>query len=489
MKRKICILLAAVLVVLWGCTGQKAPEKTQEAAELPELPQLQGYDLYAGFARADITPEAPVPLAGYGNTEKRISRNVLDPLYVDVLALTDAQDNTILLMTWDATRSYTQVQELARQSVAQATGVDESRIYIAASHSHSAPEMTNQKVDSASVYSTYVVTQTTQAALAALADRKPAKMSVGSTEVEGLNFVRHYTYVDSEGNTQYFGDNFGTWVFNDTTTQTTKADATMYMLRFTRLDAPEIALVNWRAHPHLTGGSSLYDISADWVGAFRDAVQYQTGAKVMYFNGASGNINEKSRIQSENLTTEYAEYGAMLAKFAVGLLNSDMESVKADTIATKQTLYSAPVNHNEDSRYYQAKEIIAQYTATGIYNTEGALQYGIRSQYHANAIISNYNREQTMDLELNAILLGKQVCLVTAPAELFDTNAMWLEENSPADYTLTLGYTNGHFGYVPSKFAWEHTCYESDISYFEPGTAEQIQECFLSMLNDMKGQG
>ena len=113
MKRMICILLT-VLFLLCGCTGQAAPDKKQETQKIPALPSLQGYDLYAGFARADITPEAPVPLAGYGNTEKRISRNVLDPLYVDALALTDAQGNTVLLMNWDGTRSYTQVQELVR---------------------------------------------------------------------------------------------------------------------------------------------------------------------------------------------------------------------------------------------------------------------------------------------------------------------------------------------------------------------------------------
>ena len=33
-----------------------------------------------GYARIDITPTEPVPLAGYGNTSRRISQNVLSPL-------------------------------------------------------------------------------------------------------------------------------------------------------------------------------------------------------------------------------------------------------------------------------------------------------------------------------------------------------------------------------------------------------------------------
>ena len=74
---------------------------------------------------------------------------------------------------------------------------------------------------------------------------------------------------------------------------------------------------------------------------------------------------------------------------------------------------------------------------------------------------------------------------MTAPNELFDTNSVWIEENAPTAYTLTLGYTNGHYGYVPSKLAWEYSCYESDITYYTAGTAEQIQQTFLDMLGKM----
>lgn len=481
MKRIIAVLLLlSMTVCLFGCGGESnAKSQTQPLADLGD------YDLYAGYGKVDFTPESPVPLAGYGSADKRISRAVLDPLYVLALALTDSSGETILLMNWDGVRSYTEIQQLARVSIAEATGLDISKIYIGATHTHSAPEMTN-KLDNAVQYAAYVVEKATEAAVIAMEDRRPANMSAGTIEVEGLNFVRHYTYVDKDGQTQYFGDNFGTAIFDETTAHTTQADPTMFMLYFQRQDGEDISFVNWRAHPHLTGGPTKYDISADWVGAFRNAVEYQTGAKVIYFNGAAGNINEKSRINDENLTIDHAEYGALLANYAIELMD-ELVPVTVDSISTRQTVYAAAVNHSQDDKFLKAKEFQANSTAIGVFDSEGALEFGIRSSYHANAIISNYNRPESLEVELNAILLGQDVALVTAPNELFDTNSVWLEECAPTAYTLTLCYTNGHYGYVPSGYAWEHTCYETDISYFEKGTAENYQQCFLDMIGEMKG--
>ena len=135
----------------------------------------------------------------------------------------------------------------------------------------------------------------------------------------------------------------------------------------------------------------------------------------------------------------------------------------------------------------QAMEVWNIWKATGdsaAVTTAGA-PYGIRSRFHASAIISNMKRDSNQPRELNAILLGDDVALVTAPNELFDTNAVWLEENSPTKYTLTLGYTNGHYGYIPSAYAWEYTCYETDITYLVRGTGEEYQKCFLEMIKAM----
>jgi len=77
--------------------------------------------------------------------------------------------------------------------------------------------------------------------------------------------------------------------------------------------------------------------------------------------------------------------------------------------------------------------------------------------------------------------------MVFAPNELFDTNSEWLESVSPYDKTLTMGYSNIYGSYMPAAEAFEYGCYEVDVTRGAKGTAELIQENFLSMLNDMHG--
>lgn len=113
----------------------------------------------------------------------------------------------------------------------------------------------------------------------------------------------------------------------------------------------------------------------------------------------------------------------MLADYAIKLMDS-LSPVAVDSISTRQTVYAAAVNHTQDGQFLKTKEFRAAFTATGSFDSKGALEFGIRSSYHADAIISNYNRPQSMDVDLNAILLGQDVALVTAPNELFDTNSV-----------------------------------------------------------------
>ena len=50
-----------------------------------------------GFSRADITPLESVPLAGYGNTERRMSGAILSRLYATCLAFSDGENKALLI--------------------------------------------------------------------------------------------------------------------------------------------------------------------------------------------------------------------------------------------------------------------------------------------------------------------------------------------------------------------------------------------------------
>ncbi len=496
MKKIIALMLSLVMVLgVCGCGAQKG-EETSPAGEttvsgVDEL-ELNAYEngvFTAGYSRKNMTPDAPVPLAGYGNTNRRISKEVGDDIYVTSIAMTDEDGDSILLMTMDSCRAYPELVDPSRTKISQATGIPEERIVIACSHTHSSPDYSNKVHPNMVAATEKALNCIYAAAIESLNDRKPATMLSGDIEAEGLNFVRHYYYLDKDGNKVYFGDNFGTAPKTGEIYHVSEADPTMHVLQLQREGAKDIILTNWRAHPHFTGGSSTYVMSSDYVGPFREAFEAQYDGHFVYFQGAAGNINENTRKLGETKTRDYKVYGKLLADYAIECLEGNMKAASGTDIDSRQMIMEGKVNHAQDDMYIKAKEIATIWSSTADRQLclEMGEPYGIRSPYHANAINNRYNKGETETIELDAIVVGDDIAIVTAPHELSDTNSVWLEENSPYAMTFTFGYANGHNGYIPSALTWEHTSYETDISVFEPGTAEELQNNFLSMLKEMAG--
>jgi len=51
--------------------------------------------------------------------------------------------------------------------------------------------------------------------------------------------------------------------------------------------------------------------------------------------------------------------------------------------------------------------------------------------------------------------------------------------------TFVLGYTNGNFGYIPSKTCFEHGCYEQENGTYVVGTAEDLVAGYIDLLNQL----
>lgn len=84
--------------------------------------------LLVGYGKACITPEESVPLAGMGNTSKRMSTMILDDLYATCIAFTDEADQTVLMFTLDQLHANKKWTDPLRQAVKEATGVPASHV-------------------------------------------------------------------------------------------------------------------------------------------------------------------------------------------------------------------------------------------------------------------------------------------------------------------------------------------------------------------------
>lgn len=473
MKRLVSLLI--IICILFGLTA------CGKAGGEGETTQPKDTRFRVGYARVDITPQNPVGLTCYGNTSERIYKNILDYLYLTCVAITDADDNTVLLMSIDLTGLATVSANTVLTKVSEVTGVPKENITLSGTHTHSGPEF--------GAVATQVNKLVGEVAQAAMDDRSYADMYIGSTNTVGLNFVRHYVMNDGS----VVGDNHGDPTGKTYTGHVSEADSQLQLIQFKREDGKkDVIMANWQAHASITGGSTKYDLSADYVGAFRDCMEKELDCQFAYYQGAAGNLNATSRIGDENANTtnpkNYRVHGEMLTNHAKDAL-ANMTAVKPGLIKVHTEEYIGECQHADGELVNYASLVIAYYDEghTAAETQVYAQQYSIASYYHAKAISGRSANGETDTIPITSIKLGN-VGLATIPGELFDVSGMYIKENSPFDMTFVMGYCNGAVSYLPTADAYEYGCYEADIGKFVPGTAEALAERHVEILNELFAQ-
>ena len=468
MKKLLCFFLVALLLTACGAPAAAPGGETTAAAE------AGGFRV--GFGKIDITPKDEVPLGGYSRSDLRISNGLISYIYATCLAVTDAENNTVLLFTVDLLNP--QRVDNMRAVVSEATGVPVENIVVSMTHTHSGPDLTNTKHTSIQNYYKLLDDKLPKAALAAIEDQKPATISGGSIATEGMNFIRHYRMNDGT----IAGDNFG-----DTSSGYAghhhDADSTLQLLKFTREGGKDIYVTNFQTHPHQTGGSDKYSISADIIGEYRDTLEAATGSLVMYFSGAGGNINSYSRIKEEQATTDFKAWGKKMAEYAQKIELQPLASGKVQ--ATTEMMYGK-INHSMDEYAMLCKDLYERWDSGQIDVAEVkrlGLEAGLKlnSGQNARSIYQRSTMGETFDFKITTVAFG-DVAFVAAPCEMFDTMGVYIKENSPFGMTVIATLANNSVGYLPTLETFEYGSYETDTCRFAPGIAEEMAEQFVAML-------
>lgn len=479
MKKILSCVLAAFMIP--GLIACSANNDTNVASDGDSTNTL-----LVGYGVADITPRDSVPLQGYGNTERRMSTGFWSEMYQVALAVTDADGNTAILIAADACWLENTLAEKIRFQIEQECGVPADQVVIAALHQHSAPDMYNNNAPSGITYrDTIFYPGAVKAAKAAMENRAPATVQVATVETENMNFVRRY--LNSDG--RYVGSESG-----DITpvSHETEVDNDLQLIRFNRKgqitmdgkEAKDIILANFQGHPHLGTNSKDTNAHSDMVGVFRDTIMKEMDCHAIYFSGAGGNVDMRSRIEEENKTSDYKAHGRRLARYVVNATDAFTDVNLTAVKATKMT-FEGICNHSRDAEYAQAKEAYNVWLNTG---DETLLKkYNYANWIEAYSVYKNYNRPESESFEIFALSFG-DVAFVAAPYEMFDTNGMEIKENSPFKMTVIASIANGGMEYIPSAIAYEHGCYEVFATHFEAGTGELLRDSYLEMLKDLHSQ-
>ena len=426
MKKFIAFLLCAVMILgaFSGC-GEK---------EEGGVGKVETFSV--GYGKADISPTESVPLRGYGDAMERFSEGILEPLYVTCVAFADPDGKVLLLLSTDITNSADAMTHAARDLISQETGIPKSHILFTASHSHSAPDY-SQSVPTITNWISLFIERSLEAAKAAVADIAPATgMETGFARVDKTNTVRHYLLTD--GNYQV--KSVGTVSKDKLVGHYSKVDNLLQVVRFTREgDTPDVILVNWAGHPMGVNDDALYKLAGpNYPGILRTTLEEHYNCQVSFVLSGSGNVNNGSQIKSDIKQKSYVELGQNLAAEVINILDNTATPGKLDKI----------------------------YLSENIFVTKGK---------------DGYDHE----VPLYAFSVGDWAC-VTAPFEIFDTNAMAVRDASKFKMTFYAACANESHGYLPTppSYSWEIT-YEAQITKYPAGTSELVQDQLIGQLDEI----
>ena len=484
MKKFFAILLCFVMLLgLVACGSSDAPEGSSagNAAETTTGTAGTEGQFLVGYAKVDITPSYSVPLRGYGDTAKRMSTGYTDPIYATCVAITGTNGETVLAYGIDLTNAFSNCFPDYREKIAKKIGIPVENVHLSCSHMHSGCDMTNTAVSSVNDYIRDCEKWFIKAAEQAMEDRCPATIQYASAATKNLNFVRRYYRSDGTP----AGDNYGDFSTAPIERHESEVDNQLQVIKFLRQDDKDIILANFQTHPHRNGGSKNTNITADIPGVFRNELENQLGVEVVYFTGASGNVNPTSRISEENITKNYKEQGQALAKYVIDLEGQYTDIPVGPVYALTQE-FTGPTDHSSDDKLDAALYMKEQLDSGKSFNElkDYAQKHGINSKYSPACIIRKANEAPTRTTGVFAFSVST-LGFAVVPFEMFDTNGKFVKDNSPFTATFVLTCANQHNTYLPSALGYQNGGYEVDQTHFAPGTGEVIADLYVEMLTEL----
>ena len=393
-------------------------------------------DWKAGIAKAVITPDTAVWLAGYGT--KRVPEGKLHELWVKVLALEDAQGRRVVLVTTDHMGIPKGMYESMFRQAHERFGLDRSQIIFTFSHNHCGPRLRGDLVDYfpddaeqerlVSEYTDRCEQIILDAVGRAIDDLAPAQLAIG----EG-----HCTFaVNRRENTE---DEVPAMRAAGTPLKGA-VDHSVPVLTVQRGERLDAVLFGYACHPTTL---SFTQWCGDYPGfAQIDIEAKRPGTMAMFFNTCGADQNPIPR-----RTVEQCQgYGRMLADAVEDTLRQPLQPVTSrlrtafefvdlayDKVMTREGLQAAAQTERTIHARW-GRRLLAKLDAGE--NFASAYPYPV-----------------------HAWRLGEELLLIGMGGEsVVDYSLRFKREFGPA--TWVLGYSDDLVAYIPSRRVWDEGGYE-----------------------------
>lgn len=409
----------AFLALAWSICGLEAAGRADAAA--PEC------DLVVGWASADLTPPRPVNLQG--QMQKRISKEVKDPITATVLALEsgarDGAKEQAILVSCDVASIWKIAQDAVRERVkAKLPDVNPEKLFLCATHTHTGPTLADfykaydvskdPGVMNATEYREFFADRVAAAVVQAWQGRKPGGMSWALGQaVVGHN--RRAVYFDGKAR-----------MYGNTNSEQFDAiegyeDHGVEMLFFWSADKrPTGLLINVACPSQETEGESY--LSADFWHEVRQEIKkrYSKEVHVLAQCGSAGD-------QSPHLLVRKQAENAMQARRKI----SRREEIGRRIAAAVDDVF--PVARGD--------------IRTRLVFKHDVVRLNLPPQ--DPPVLPFYDTDPIRPIEFHVLRLG-EVALATNPFELYVDYAMRIKARSKAVLTMTVQLSCQTCGYLPT---------------------------------------
>ena len=426
-----------------------------------------------GFSRVDVTPPLGTELTGYFH--KRYAEGVLDPLYLNALALSDGE-NTALIITGDFMYVLESAMSRYRGLIEKRTGLSKDSIMLHTIHQHTSTTAGIGGPTDA-VYQDFLERKYCDAAQMALDDMAEAAAFYAEGETEKpISFVRRFRMKDGTVRTNPGRLN------PDIVAPIGEADNTVRLIKIVREGKKDIALVGFQTHPDVVGGSK---ISADWPGFVRRLTEKALdNTHCILINGCQGDVNHidvtatVSASKDPVLRYAHARYmGESVSSVAVSLWDK-AEPIDTDGVSCQIKYTYAPSNPEGADEIAEMTKIFNDYT-------EGKIQKPTMAEAGRWRRIASMTRTMLVQtIPVTVVAFGK-VAILGYAGEPFTEYAVKLRNAFPELTLLTACLVNGAQGYFPSAEAFAEGGYEASSSVFLPDIAPNLQGVAKELLQNV----
>lgn len=421
--------------------------------------------LRAGAAAVDISPrEFPVNMPG--GFSANFAEGAHDPLYSRALVLDDGT-TTVAMVVVDNLGVAREVGDEAKRLAAERTGIPTERIFLAATHTHSAPA--SNVVDGpepAVAYRKVLIDGIVESIVLAHQALRPATVGHGAHPLPEEVFNRRWFLKPGKMQPNPFGEMDEVRMNPGTSPDVlerpagpTDPDVTILSVREAESRRPLALFANYALH--YVGATPRGLVSADYFGEFARLMPSRLRAGddfvAMMSNGASGDINNIPFLVTRPPREPFEQIRIIARKAAdaAWFAHRDIESHQADArLGMIEREVILRMRRPTEEQIEWANGVLA------ITDEAERAKLPRLAEAYARRTLNLAEADETLSVLVQAVRIG-DLAVCALPFEVLVEIGLDLKQRSPFPRTMVIGIANGYHGYLPTPEQHELGGYET----------------------------